>query len=314
MEHAAHGVGAGPPALRVARRPVDVPRRTVDLKDVESRIAVAARAWADDLRDALVRAHGEEEGLDLLRTWIGAFPASYQEDVPASEAVADLAVLTTLDAVDAAPLAVRLAGDADHLDLALYGLGLQPSLSEVLPRLTNMGVAVDDEHPYSITPGDRPERWIKRFRMRGPAGALPASYDLFEEAFLAASAGDTEDDAFNQLVLLAGLSWRQVALLRAYSRYLRQVGTPFSQTYIATTLAAHPDIAKFIGNFTARLDPPKPRRPPRTGSRRRSARRSMVASLDEDRILRAACYSSWPPCARTGSRRATTAAPDRASC
>ena len=66
---------------------------------------------------------GQEDGLDLLRAWSGAFPASYQEDVPGSEAVADLTVLSTLDASDAPPLAVRLDGDADHLDLALYGLG-----------------------------------------------------------------------------------------------------------------------------------------------------------------------------------------------
>ena len=173
--------------------------------------------------------------------WSAAFPASYQEDVAASDAVADLAELTALDA-DGRSGRSRCGSAAatDHLDLELYGLGAQPSLSEVLPRLTNMGVTVDDEHPYTITPAGLAPRWIKHFRLRGPAATPPGAYDLFEDAFLAISAGDAEDDVFNQLVLLAGLSWREVALLRAYSRYLRQVGTPFSQTYIATTLAAHP--------------------------------------------------------------------------
>ena len=49
---------------------------------------------------------------------------------------------------DDTPLAARLDDGADHLDLKLYGIGAQPSLSDVLPRLANMGVIVDDEHPY----------------------------------------------------------------------------------------------------------------------------------------------------------------------
>jgi glutamate dehydrogenase len=265
--------------------------RPVDVQQVEARVAAAARAWSDDLRDALVRTYGEEDGLDLLRAWSSAFPASYQEDVPAAEVPADLDELVALDADGAPPLAVRLSGADDHLDFQLYGLGAQPSLSEVLPRLTNMGVIVDDEHPYTITPSGRAARWIKHFRLRGPAVTPAGAYDLFEDAFLAISAGNAEDDVFNQLVLLAGLSWREVALLRAYSRYLRQVGTPFSQTYVATTLAAHTDIARqLIALFATRLDPvgPDDRAPDSDALVEQiTVALDEIASLDEDRILRA---------------------------
>jgi len=261
----------------------------VDLREVEARVAAATRAWTDDLRDALVSAHGEERGLDLLRAWGGAFPESYQEGVPAPEAVADLAVLMQLDAPDSPRVAVRLVGTSTDLDLALYGLGTEPSLSEILPRLTNMGVVVDDEHPYSITAAGQAARWIKHFRLRGTDRALPSAYDLFEDAFLAVSMGDAEDDVFNQLVLLAGLTWRKVALLRAYSRYLRQVGTPFSQTYVATTLAAHPDIARsLVDLFVARLDPDQAERvDTQPHADELTAALDRVESLDEDRILRA---------------------------
>jgi glutamate dehydrogenase len=272
--------------------------RAVDAAAVQARVAAAARAWADDLRDALVSAHGEEMGLDLWRIWGAAFPASYQEDVPAAEAPADLVELAALDGDDAPPFAVRLSAAVEHLDLQLYGLGAQPSLSEVLPRLTNMGVIVDDEHPYTITPAGRSVRWIKHFRLRGPADTPSGAYDLFEEAFLAVSSGDAEDDVFNQLVLLGGLSWTEVALLRAFSRYLRQVGTPFSQTYIARTLAAHPTVARqLVWLFGARLDPARfgdapdsDTANPGTGERLAdeiAAALDAIASLDEDRILRA---------------------------
>ena len=63
----------------------------------------------------------------------------------------------------------------------------------------------------------------------------------FQDAFEAAWRGDAEVDGLNGLVLRAGLTWRQAAVLRAYSRYLRQAGSAFSQDYIQNTLLnAHP--------------------------------------------------------------------------
>ncbi len=178
-------------------------------------VAAAARAWVDDLRDALIGARGEETGLDQLKIWADAFPPAYQADFGATEALADLAQLERIG--DAEPLAARLTIGAQHLDLEVYGGGAQPSLSEVLPRLANLGVIVDDEHPYEITPRGSEPRWMKWFRLHAPAGTVidPAAVRLFEEAFLAVVDGRAEDDAFNGLVLTAGLAWREVALLRA---------------------------------------------------------------------------------------------------
>ena len=49
--------------------------------------------------------------------------------------------------------------------------------------------------------------------------------------------GDVEADGFNRLVLAAGLTARDVAVVRAYGKYLRQIGFAFSQQYIEATLA-----------------------------------------------------------------------------
>ncbi|MDQ1512053.1 MAG: glutamate dehydrogenase, partial [Actinomycetota bacterium] len=208
----------------------------------------------------------------------------------------DLSELAALGTADAPARAVRLAAKDDYLDLKLYGLGAQPSLSDVLPRLTNMGVTVDDERPYTVTPEGLEPRWIKHFRLRAPVDVPAGAYDHFEETFLAVLDGEAEDDAFNRLVLRAGLSWREVALLRAYGRYFRQVGTPFSQTYIANTLAAHPLLScRLIGLFGARLDPARIHKG--AGRAENAGTDAIVAeiaeeidavtSLDEDRILRA---------------------------
>src|SRR5262249_9375014 len=175
-------------------------------------------------------------------------------------------------------------------DLKLYGTGDQPALSTVLPRLTNMGVVVDDERPYDIEPRGLAPRWIKHFRLRVPAHSIAtgAVGALFEEASRRRRSGGSEDDGMNRLVLGAGLSWREVSLLRAYSRYYRQLGSFYSQQYVEEALAAHPDIARaLIELFVERLDPWLDGQ----GDTDRltdqlEAALDAVTALDEDRILR----------------------------
>ena len=88
---------------------------------------------------------------------------------------------------------------------------------QVLPRLRNMGVVVEDERPYVISPTGSDARWIKSFRL---LYSPPSEFDratlqrTFEDAYLAIARGQAEDDGFNRLVLAAGLAWREVALLR----------------------------------------------------------------------------------------------------
>ncbi|GIU87489.1 MAG: NAD-glutamate dehydrogenase [Acidimicrobiia bacterium] len=268
-------------------------RREVDLRALEERVGRVTRLWVDDLRDALVASRGEEAGLELLRTWGEAFPAAYRDDFTAADAVADIGPLERL--TDDDPLAVRLSERPDgSLALKVYGIGAQPSLSDVLPRLTNLGVGVDDERPYDVRPAGGGERWIKHFHLRVPAGSLPvaAVRAQFEEAFLAVSRGEAEDDGFNRLVLAAGCTWREVSLLRAYSRLLRQIGTPYSQPYVEDALVAHPDLARrLVELFLTRLDP-------WTGGAGDTERLTdelmagldAVTSLDEDRILRSLAH------------------------
>src|SRR5258708_23942610 len=103
--------------------------------------------------------------------------------------------------------------------------------------------------------------------------------------------GEIEDGSFNLLVLGAGLTWRQVVVLRGYAKYLQQAGTTFSSGYIARVLRSNPVVARqLIRLFESRFDPDR-----LAGQAERSealfeeigGALDEVASLDEDRILRA---------------------------
>ena len=104
--------------------------------------------------------------------------------------------------------------------------------------------------------------------------------------------GVAENDGYNALVMAAGLGWRDVALIRTISRFLRQIRVPYSQDYMWATLRKHAG----AGDQDRRAVPRAVRsarqgRRTATSARRRSSPRSRtrwrkVDSLDEDRIVR----------------------------
>ena len=197
--------------------------------------------------------------------------------------------------------------------LTIYRTGSPITLTDVLPRLQHMGVDVVDEHPYEFAGNDDRAGepfWIYDFGLRksgttGAAAADPAAgaarsrpavslesvRDLVEGALAALWSGQIEDDGFNALVLDAHLTWRQVVVLRAYARYLRQAGTTFSQHYVERVLRANVTVTRLLVRlFESRFDPDR-----QAGESERSeaiaeeirGELDDVASLDQDRILRA---------------------------
>jgi glutamate dehydrogenase len=72
----------------------------------------------------------------------------------------------------------------------------------------------------------------------------------------ASSRGEVESDDFNRLVLRAGLAADDIVVLRAYAKYLKQIGFALSQGAIEATLATHPRIARMlVALFRLRFDP-----------------------------------------------------------
>ncbi|MEM8621492.1 MAG: NAD-glutamate dehydrogenase domain-containing protein, partial [Actinomycetota bacterium] len=98
-------------------------------------------------------------------------------------------------------------------------------------------------------------------------------------------------DGLNRLILAAGMSRRDVAVLRLYHRYLRQAAFAFSPAYIERAVIANPAIAADLtALFRARFDPAV--LGDRTDAQQQVrtsllGRLEAVPSLDHDRILRA---------------------------
>ncbi len=265
-----------------------------DVGEVEARLVEATRSWADDLSDALVEQYGEERGTELFARYRDAFPAAYRDDFTAPAAVLDVERMERLDPDgDLAMTLYRpLEAADDFFCLKLLRSGQPILLSDVLPLLEDMGVKVYDERPYEIDRAGPIDAWIYDFGLTSEDGTidLDGVGEAFKEAIGQAWRGEIEVDGFNRLVLRAGLASREVAVLRAFARYLRQTGSTFSQAYMEETLAEHAGIVrKLVELFRLRFDPAR-------DEERDAEAESLaalieeeidaVASLDEDRILR----------------------------
>ncbi len=266
-----------------------------DVGEIEARLVEATRSWKDGLYDALIERCGEERGVELFHRYGEAFPPGYRDDYLARTAVTDIERIEGLAGDEDIGMSLYhpLEAPEDFLRFRLYRSAGQISLSRVLPLLEDMGVEVADQRPYKVEPADSPPVWINDFGLTYESqGQLQAGEirDIFQDTFAKAWSGAVENDGFNRLVLRSRLTWREVSILRAYARYLRQTEITFSQTYIEESLANNPSIARLLVElFEARFDPARESEAEGETERLTSEIETAldeVASLDEDRILR----------------------------
>ncbi|MFZ5610463.1 MAG: NAD-glutamate dehydrogenase [Pseudomonadota bacterium] len=269
--------------------------KTPTQEALDTTIAGLVKGWHVQFRDALIAAHGEDEGRVLYYSYGRAFSAAYREQFAAEHAVIDLAKLRALpnDEVRAFNLYRFNDDEPDKLRLKIYRKESIIALSDCLPMLEHLGLKVVEEFPYNL--GEGQSGWIHDFLLadpRGPVGEIAALKDRVEAALAEISLGRIDDDGFNALILRAGLAVEEANVLRVYGRYLRQLGLPFSQDYIEDCLVRHSAVAaRLVALFVAQFDPAPAAARGRDGKIQALTREiegllEGVTSLDQDRILR----------------------------
>jgi len=275
-------IGDSPMArMHVTVRPRAGEEVHIDDAKLDALLAPIVRSWHDELRDALVGGNGEERGTQLANRWGRAFSAGYIEDATPARAAEDVGILTAMtDAGQDMRLALHESyRKPGELHFRIFRTGHDIPLSDALPLLESAGLKVDTEQVHSLeVPGAK--ACVQDFVVRP---AVPMTFKLddtharFEGAFDAIWHGLAENDHFNALVLRAGLSWRQIAMLRGYCKYQQQVGTPFSQAYMEETLNRYPMIAGLLVElFEAKFDP---RRETGDAAARKAARDALEREL-----------------------------------
>ena len=267
--------------------------KAVDIESLEARMNEAMASWQDQLLAALSEKVGEAVANRLHRQFANAMPVAYRDDFSPRRTVTDLQRLAKLESGELSTYLYRPLEEYDSLHFKVLGAGDSLALSDVLPILEHMGVRVLNARPYSINCAKGNEYWVLDFRLSVSGSFDPEDNHLkqqFQETFTHSYHDRIENDGFNELVIAAGLSWRQVMVLRAICKYLLQLAVPFSQRYMEQTLCLNPHITRnLVKLFETRFDPDmRHNRNQRSTMLIEAIEEALeaVENLDQDRILR----------------------------
>lgn len=267
----------------------------IDAEKLERQIAERTNVWADSLREAMLALEAVDEAEALTQSYADAFPLAYINAYSAATAAHDLTRAQACLNGDGIALELVRADGAptNQLHLKCFTRDLNSELSAIIPLLEHMGCTVLDATPYVITPhAPLAPVLLRNFTLR-VAGV--EQLKLAEHrARIEAAIGDiwrgvVDNDALNALVFGAGLTARDVTILRAYSRYLQQLNFPYSQQLIASALNTHTGLARtLVALFHARFDPTVKARDTKIDvlNGQLEAGLEVVTNLGEDRIIR----------------------------
>ncbi|MEM0955555.1 MAG: NAD-glutamate dehydrogenase [Pseudomonadota bacterium] len=268
------------------------------LAELESAVAALAEEWSDRLRMRLLEDYGEEHGAEYAQRFGEAFPAGYRAHFEPRVASADIDKLLSLANGRKLAMSLYRLEHEGHgkLHFRLFSPEDSLPLSDVLPVLENLGLRVLAENPYALREHDGSRYWIQDFELEYALGDITdveLVRDEFTDAFERIWFGEAESDSFNKLLLGTRLNWREVALLRALAKYLRQINFAFSTDYIAETLQEHLQITgSLVELFLTRFDPTLDGDEDWRESRQQTVEQRIVEALDQvqnlgqDRIIR----------------------------
>lgn len=253
-----------------------------------------SNTWHTRLFDALKISRGLVAGQKLFETFEEAFPVGYQENFSIENAVADIAFCEKLSVQHSLEMDLYQSdNEADTMvHFKLLSLGISVMLSDVVPILENMGLRIMNEKSYEIKQKNHAVILLNDYRMiykKDKPFSLEAVKKNFQDVFEKIWAKEIENDGFNQLVLYANLSGREVMVLRAYAKYLWQTGFNFSQDHLEETLNANPSLAALLINlFKTRFDPDHSHRELDLEGQREIIEKNLdlVENINEDRAIR----------------------------
>ena len=275
-----------------------VENRQLPLAEIRDKVIELAQSWRDGLYEALSEAYGEEQGNELYRVWAGGFPASYTDMFSPRRAAIDLEHITASARDDDLAMSFyrALEEDENTLHFKLFYPDEPLPLSDVMPIFDNLGFRVIGEHPFEVIDRTGKTVWIHDFTLQSHTGNMVDIHrirPIFEELFRRVWHGEAENDAFNRLLLSSYMSWREIALLRTYARYMRQIRFSNSQTFISNTLVNHVNLTRILLEyFEIRFNPERFKSKGKSEAAQQKLEIEFNAGLDEvenlseDRVLR----------------------------
>jgi glutamate dehydrogenase len=263
--------------------------RDPDVPALDAEIERMVRGWAPAVEAALATVASDTRAARLTLRYAAAFPNGYRLAYSPEEAAQDILRIAELDTAD--NRLVRIVADPakpDELRVKLYRLGGALPLSDAVPVFENFGFRVIQEAATALI--DVEGAFVHDFGVALPSDAIPCDPSVIEDAISAVLEGRAENDAFNRLIVEAGMKPASITLFRAWFRYLRQTGLPYGLVTVVDAIRRAPKVATaLIERFAAAHDPALSK----VAAKRIAdadlaieAGLDAVSAIDDDRILR----------------------------
>lgn len=290
----------------LARITMTVRSSDVDLDRLAAAVDAISTTWNERAETVICDRLGDVAGREVFNRVRRSIPGDYRARVAPEDSASDLInVARLLDSHPDSPeslttsLGRTVDAPARHWRFRIFRRGAAATIAELVPLLEHLGLHAVDERPYMF---DCPDGAVHLYDI----GVRVESGTTFDQrrddgqqlevrnAFAGLLLGTVEADSLNRLIIAAGLSGRQVAVLRTYARYLHQAGFPFSRSYIEQAIVRHAPIAGLLARlFDARFDPASDELALVRLDQADELRSEVLAlldeipSLDDDRICRA---------------------------
>jgi len=230
---------------------VEKSEQLVKVPNVEALIAsieAKTQSWTESLHNLITQLWGGERASQIIKKYENGFSKSYCEQFSAKQAISAITNLEKLD--EQSPFQFQIVraskGLKNTLVLNIYTLAQGIALSDSIPILENFDFRPLDEFSFKVTMAGQVSSVnnLYSYTLEYPDSELDieAIKTNLEQALSEVWLGNIENDGYNKLLLSANMNIRQIVIIRAYGKYLRQLGLGYSEEYFQQALINYPDI------------------------------------------------------------------------
>ena len=255
-----------------------------NLTELQESIEEASLSWEGKLRDLLASKN------DSYSAFLNAFPKSYQLKNSPKQAVKDLE--KCLQAISDGDKIIYVSRpESNSFLVKVYYPGSLIPLSQLVTVFELMGLTILSEINFQI----KGDQIVDACTIHGFNIAIPEQTENItaehlvniEQGIQSISRNCYENDFLNSLIFYANMTVSQVSVFRAYCKYLKQVGFPYSFRLISSVLNKNIHLTKLLWSlFEQRFSFSAPKKKIQKSDEKITHELKKLKSIEEDKIFR----------------------------
>lgn len=222
----------------------------VDVNYIEKKITEVTRIWSDDLKESIFDYFDLKDSTRIYKLYKKAFALSYQNRFCRKNVVHDIDHLEDSRKFNKNLCSIYKSNlvDDNILELKIYSAKSEFALSIIMPILESFYFKVISEHTYTISLPNEVFS-IQYYKIIVPNLKFKLTNDIksnIEDIINNILSNITDSSDHNKLAISSNLTWREIFLFNAYTKYLYQANLRYNQKYISDILYQNSEFVKLL--------------------------------------------------------------------